>query len=189
LPIRSPESESKLLAVAGQPLRDVLVIMLDTGMRSEEVFRMRWEHVDFRQRLIFNPFGKTKNSRRYVPVSERMLEALWLKAAGKTEGWVFPSNSKSGHLTTVAKAFSDACKRAGLSKSVVLYCARHTFGTYMLSATGNLAAVMKAMGLASAQTAMIYQHPGLDAIRRAVDEKNKMLAVTSQIRHTPLLLQ
>ena len=51
----------------------------------------------------------------------------------------------------------------------MLYSARHTFATYALAATGNLAAVMKAMGHSSAQTAMIYQHPGLDAIHKAID--------------------
>ena len=34
--------EAKLLAVARQPLRDVLVIMRDMGLRRSEVFRMRW---------------------------------------------------------------------------------------------------------------------------------------------------
>ncbi len=38
-------TEQKLLAVARQPLRDVLVIMRDMGLRPTEVFRMRWEHV------------------------------------------------------------------------------------------------------------------------------------------------
>src|SRR5271157_4185248 len=38
-------TEQKLLAVARQPLRDVLVIMRDMGLRPAEVFRMRWEHV------------------------------------------------------------------------------------------------------------------------------------------------
>jgi integrase len=123
------DAEAKLLAAIGQPLQDALTIMLDTGMRPAEVFRMRWEHVDFRQHMIFNPFGKTNNFRRYVPMSEHMLEALWVRAAGKTEGWVFPANSKLGHLMTVAKAFSEARRKAGLAKSVVLYCARHTFGT------------------------------------------------------------
>ncbi len=37
------EAEGKLLAVAKQPLRDVLIIVLDSGMRPGEVFRLCWE--------------------------------------------------------------------------------------------------------------------------------------------------
>ena len=39
---------------------------------------------------------------------------------------------------------------------MVLYCARHSFGTCVLEKTGNLAAVMKVMGDSSPQTAMLY---------------------------------
>ena len=74
-----PATEAKLLAVASQPLRDVILIMQDTGMRPQDVFRMRWEHINWFKRVLFIPYGKTKNSRRYVPLSERVIEALKLR--------------------------------------------------------------------------------------------------------------
>ncbi|MBZ5648674.1 MAG: site-specific integrase [Acidobacteriia bacterium] len=166
-------TETKLLAVAEQPLKDVLFILLDTGMRPAEVFRMRWEHVSWNERMIFIPFGKTRNSRRFVPMSQRVLDALLCRVAGKTEGWVLPSSqSKTGHIVTVEKQFLTARKKAGINPSVVLYSARHSFATQTLAATGNLAAVMKAFGHSDARTTMIYQHPGIEEIRRAVDQKN-----------------
>ncbi len=60
------ESERKLLAAASQPLRDVLIVMLDTGMRPQEVFCMRWEDVDWEKLTIFVPKGKTRIARRHV---------------------------------------------------------------------------------------------------------------------------
>lgn len=188
-----PQAEAKLLGVARQPLKDVLLIMLDAGMRPQEVFRMRWEHISWTAGTIFIPFGKTRNARRYVPISQRVRASLEERlfralppqalhrlpptspveeaAAGLT-GWVFQARSKCGHLTTVGGQWYAARTAAGLPASVVLYSARHTFATHALAATGNLAAVMRAMGHSSAQTAMIYQHPGIEAIRKAVDEKN-----------------
>ena len=60
---------------------------------------------------------------------------------------MFPSRrAKGGHLTTVAKQFRDARSEAGLPGALVLYCARHTFGTAAYGATGNLAMVMNVMG-------------------------------------------
>src|ERR1700730_16898910 len=61
--------------------RDVILIMQDTGMRPQDVFRMRWEHLNWFKRELFIPYGKTKNSRRYVPLSERVIEALELRGA------------------------------------------------------------------------------------------------------------
>jgi integrase len=98
----------------------------------------------------------------------------------KAEGWVFPSKrSKSGHITTVARAWSEAREAAGLPKSVVLYCARHTFGT-VAATSGNMFAVKTAMGHASLQTTDKYQHPGLEQIRAVMEEKN---AATTGLRH------
>jgi len=55
--ILDDSTEQKLLAVARQPLRDVLVIMRDMGLRPAEVFRMRWEHVHWDSQLYFNPLA------------------------------------------------------------------------------------------------------------------------------------
>ena len=173
-----PETEAKLLAVAKQPLKDVLVLIQDTGMRPEEVFRIRIENILSSQRLIFNPNGKTKAARRHVPISERMLELLSIRCSNRPEGWLFPSRrAECGHLTTVAKQFRDARTKAGLPESLVLYCARHTFGTAAYGATGNLAMVMKVMGHTDVRTAMRYQHPVLDSVREAIDRRN--------LRHKP----
>src|SRR5579864_823290 len=69
--------------------------------------------------------------------------------------------SKAGHLTRINQQFARAREKAGLPKDLVMYCARHDFGTYALSRTGNLAAVMKTMGHKDVKTATQYQHPEL----------------------------
>jgi integrase len=173
-----PETEAKLLSVAKQPVRDVLIVIQDTGMRPDEVFRIRIENIDWGRRLIFNPSGKTKAARRHVPISERVMDLLTIRCSDRREGWLFPSRrAKGGHLTTVAKQFRDARGKAGLPTSLVLYCARHTFGTAAYGATGNLAMVMKVMGHTDTRTAMQYQHPVLDSVRDAIDQRN--------LRHNP----
>jgi hypothetical protein len=88
------------------------------------------------------------------------------------EGWVFPSKrAKCGHLTTVARQFQNARKDAGLPDDLVLYCARHGFGTEMYRATKNLFAVMKAMGHAAVATTMKYQHQDIDEIAHVASQR------------------
>jgi len=60
-----------------------------------------------------------------------------------------------------------------LPEALVLYCARHTYATDALARTGNMAAVMDAMGHANVQTTMMYQHQGLEQIRGAINLRNK----------------
>jgi len=54
-------AEALLLQVAAQPLRDVVILVRDMGLRTDEVFRMRWEHVHWDKRLYFDPYGRLQS--------------------------------------------------------------------------------------------------------------------------------
>jgi len=83
---------------------------------------------------------------------------------------VFPSTrAASGHIRSIDQLFRQARMKAGLPQDLVLYCARHDYGTRILMRTGNLAAVMKTMGHRDVKTAMHYQHPELEIVRAALD--------------------
>ncbi|HKN36571.1 MAG TPA: tyrosine-type recombinase/integrase [Terriglobales bacterium] len=103
-------------------------------------------------------------------MSRRVSDLLRARCGTRSEGWVFPSNcAASGHLRSIDRLFSEAHRQAGLPKELVLYCARHDYGTRVLMRTGNLAAVMKTMGHRDVKAAMHYQHPELDVVRAALD--------------------
>ncbi len=106
-------------------------------------------------------------------MSGRVFEILGRRCGNKTEGWVFPArrkNAKLPHLNSIAKHFAEARAKAGLPKSLVLYCGRHDFGTVITARTGNLKAVMKVMGHKDLKTAMRYQHPEIDIVRAALNQ-------------------
>jgi len=74
-----------------------------------------------------------------------MVPELKRLAGDRSEGWLFPSDSKCGHLTTVSKMFAIARERAGLPKTVVLYSARHTLDKDVMEGTKNPAVTMDVM--------------------------------------------
>jgi integrase len=173
---RAPDKKHapKSINYGWQPLRDVLLIMLDTGMRPAEVFRMEWEHIHWNRELIFVPRSKSRKSKRYVPLSDRIRTAL--QARLKDSRFVFPSaRSRSGHIETVQKQFVCAKRLAGLPDPVVLYCARHRFSTDAMEGTGNLMAVMDVMGHSRVDVTRLYQHPGLKQIGMAINQRNQFV--------------
>lgn len=182
--IFTPEQEVTFLTLAPQPLRDVFLCSNDAGMRPDEVFSMRIENILWGRKLIFIPRGKTTNSRRYVPMSQRLMDALWVRCGARTEGWVFPCKttkagkvvSASGHIVSVEKKFIEVRKAMGLGEDYVLYSARHTFGTYLYAITGNLALVMAIMGHGDIKTAMRYQHPEFELARTAIEKRQADVA-------------
>ena len=169
------EAERKLLAVAEQPLKDIIMVMRDTGMRNvRELYRMRVENVNFHTHVIFNPNSKTEKGRRFIPMSDRVKEILKARCANRTEGWVFQSRYKGKHIGAafVNRQWVKARKATGLPEDLVLYCARHDFGTYVMRKTGNLKAVMDTMGHTDIKIAMTYQHPELDIVRDAINARH-----------------
>jgi site-specific recombinase XerD len=80
-------------------------------------------------------------------------------------------SSASVISTNLSKHFRQARKKAGLPKSLVMYCGRHDYGTRVLRDTGNLAAVMKTMGHRDVRTTMNYQHPELEIVRAALNRQ------------------
>lgn len=188
----SLEQQQQYLTIAPQPLMDVSMLIFDTGMRPEEVYRMRWENIDYAERRIFVPFGKTVTSRRFVPLSLRC-EAMLMKRRAeqdrsklKGSPWVFASKrSKSGHLSPLpcSRQFKDVRAALGLGKEYVLYTARHTFGTELMEGTGNPKLVMKVMGHSELKTTMRYVHPETDMVREMIDRRNALTTnVTTMAR-------
>jgi integrase len=182
----STTAEKLLLSKVSEPIKnkrnartrkdvhDVLIIAQDTGMRPSEIYRIRIENLDFENRQVWNPYGKTVKSRRFVPMSERMASVLAARCIKQQEGWVFPAaRSKSGHITTIAKGFQTLRDRAGLSKKLVLYSARHTYGSYALASTGNLFAVAGSMGHVDLKCMEPYQHHDLASLRAAINLRNE----------------
>ena len=171
------EAERKLLPLSEQPLKDIIVLMRDTGMRNvRELYRMRIENIDWNNRVLFNPNSKTTKGRRFIPMSDRVLDLLMVRCAGRKEGWVFPSVRKGKHIgaALMNRQWVKARRAAGLPEGLVLYCARHDFGTYVLSKTGNLKAVMDTMGHADVKSAMTYQHPELEIVRQALNARHTL---------------
>jgi integrase len=152
----------------------VLVILQDCGMRPDEVFPLQIENLHWDANRIWIPEGKTPKARRFVAMSERVKAMLRQWCGNRQEGWVFPSSrSKSGHLTTIAKGFQAARARAGLNKKLVLYSARHTYGTYTMEKSRNAFAVAKSMGHVDLKSMEPYQHHELEPLREIINQRNQ----------------
>jgi integrase len=167
------------LAACQRPVKDVLTIMLDSGMRNGEVIRMRWETINWERAFYFNPRGKTRKARRPVPLSDRvitLLRTIQLEQSDAREGWVFPSKkSRAGHigLSGLEHAFRNVARKLEIPDALKLYCARHTFGTVAMAETKNPGLVKEVMGHESLTTTMGYLHPETAQIKVVIDRLNQ----------------
>ena len=156
----SYEEEAKYLAAADTRLREVAVLILNTGMRPEEVYRLRRADVHLMEGYLHIPFGKTRAARRNIPLNRdaRILVASRLEKLG-TGHFVFPSkNDWSKPMGQIANTHARTVKRAGLPW-FRLYDLRHTFATRAVQSGMDLPTLAKLLGHAKLNMVLRYAHP------------------------------
>jgi len=168
-------AERVLMPVAKQPLEDIIVVMRDTGQRNaRELYCMRVENVDFDAGTLTVPDSKTASGTRSVPLTDRVEGILRDRCAGRKKGWVWESRRQGRHISEsfVNRQWVRAREAAGLPEDLVLYCARHDYGSFVLRTTGNMKVVMDMMGQRDYRTALKYQHHEMEIAREALNARH-----------------
>jgi integrase len=181
----SQEEEARYLAAAPEPVGSMAAVLVDTGLRPEECFRLCWEAITWlngRHGTLLVTHGKTAAARRVLPMTPRVrniLEARWESAEKPVEGWVWPSPTRSGHVESCslkkqhAKTFRTVAEQAAKNnlKSVrpfVLYSLRHTFLTRLGESGCDVWTLARIAGHSSISISSRYVHPSEDAVLDAM---------------------
>ena len=172
----SYEEEAKYLAAAVTRLQEVAVLILNTGMRPEEVYRLRREDVHLMEGYVHIPFGKTRAARRNIPLNRdaRVLLASHLEKLG-TDHFVFSSKRDgSKPMGQIANTHARTVKRAGLPW-FRLYDLRHTFATRAVQSGMDLPTLVKILGHAKLNMVLRYAHPTPEHQRSAISKMERYL--------------
>lgn len=79
------DEQGKYLEKATPVLWDVATLMLETGMRPEEVYRIQPANVYLTENFLFNPYGKTKAAKRRIKLTETAKSILTLRMKAAAE--------------------------------------------------------------------------------------------------------
>lgn len=164
--ILSQEEVERLIQSADSPLHRVCILVLyATGVRREELVRLKIEDIDSARMLIHVRQGKGRKDRE-VMLSPRLLTELrdyWRSANPKPRTYLFPSQAGSNvdlHMSdkTVWSAVREAATRAGLEKRVHPHTLRHCFATHLLESGADLRTIQLLLGHGDLKTTSRYLH-------------------------------
>lgn len=151
-----------------QNLADVARLILDQGMRPDEVYSLECRGFDAVRGRVSVFVGKTKAARRTLRLTPECRLILERRVRESDGGkWLFPSPRKAGwHLTKLNNAHNEVCRD---DLRFVLYDLRHTFATRAASKGVPLATLAAILGHASLRMITKYVHPQQDDMDSQMD--------------------
>ena len=188
--VLSAAEVERYLGACPQPWRDCATVIVDEGMRPGEVFALKWSHVLLNGKggLIRVAEGKSKAARRILPMTPRVngiLRERHEAQGNPSDGWIFPSTSRQGHLNhntakdQHAKALA-TLKEARKQKPNLPgiepfepYVLRHTALTRFADAGADVYALAKIAGHSTILITQRYIHKGEEAVERAFSKREQ----------------
>ena len=143
--------------------RVILMTLYATGLRREELCRLKLTDVDSQRMVIHVRQGKG-NRDRDVTLSPRLLEVLraywkWRKP----QTYLFPSLYRSRSEKPITShsvwyAVREAARRAGIKKKVSPHLLRHSWATHLLERGTDLKTIQVLLGHVDLEATTIYLH-------------------------------
>ena len=96
---RLPEFHEAIMSLENAVARDYLRVLLFSGLRRREAATLTWADVDFVIGVIRIPASATKADRALdVPMTDVLRDIFVARRAIGRDRYVFPANSRSGHI-------------------------------------------------------------------------------------------
>ena len=141
-------------------------LLILTGCRLNEIMTLKWEYVDFTDKVLRLPDSKT--GAKVVHLGQPSIELL--KAAERIEDnpWAITGTLEGKRLSDLQPFWQRVRARAGL-KDARLHDLRHTFASTAVAAGQGLPMIGKLLGHTQVQTTARYAHLAADPVKSAAD--------------------
>lgn len=172
--ILTPAEEKTYFARAAKlpDLYDAGRIMLNQGMRPEEVISLAKTDVDFDRGEFHIRSGKSAASKRTLNMTSETRLILGRRMAGESPS-LFPSKRKPGsHIGRLNSAHDRLVAKAakeGVTVNWVLYDLRHSFATAAAQAGVDLVTLAAILGHSSIRLVQKYVHPTAEHKKAAME--------------------
>jgi integrase len=197
----SRKQEALYLAACPQPLHDIALLMLETGLRIGEALHLEWRDVTLtpvnkaRFGFVRVREGKSKNAKRVVPLTDRASAMLTDRFETKSADCVFANREGNAYLgTSINHLHRNAVapkvegkRRELFPADFVLHSLRHTMLTRLGESGVDAFTIMRIAGHSSVVVSQRYIHPTPEAVERAFErfQQSGDFAITDPKRQPP----
>lgn len=180
----SPEQLAKLIEVLNadedQTAANVMRLALFTGMRRGEIFKLKWDKIDFRRGFI--TLEDPKGGRdEIIPINDGARAVFESIEKNEENEFVFPGRFPGRHLTDCRKSFVRIAKAAEFPQGFrPIQGLRHVYGSMMASSGKvDLYTLQKLMTHKSPLMTQRYAHLRDDTLKKAANLAGQIIATAS----------
>ncbi|HDM78643.1 MAG TPA: site-specific integrase [Deltaproteobacteria bacterium] len=161
-------------------LHNMALLSLHTGMRAGEIFNLKWQHIDFKNRIIY--VADPKSGRSRITHMTNTVKSMFAKMQkGDPEELVF-KNRKGGKITEISNSFSRAVKQLGFNdgitdtrQRVTFHTLRHTFASWLAIEGTPILTIKELLGHKTLAMTERYSHLIPDAKKEAISIIDKRM--------------
>lgn len=164
---------AKIVESADETLRPLVIFLLHTGLRREELLHTTWRDIDLERKVLTiqakDGWRPKDYEVRHIPLAAQALKVLH-ESPGPHEPQkpVFPDGTgETLNADSLTHRFAALLRELKLDGS--LHSLRHSFASHLVMSGTDLYTVSKLLGHSSIKTTEIYAHLAPDFLKAAVE--------------------
>ena len=161
----------------------LVAFAIETGLRREEQFGLRWDQVDLENGVLTLPLPKGGKT-RHVPLSDEAKAILRAFDSFLRSAWVFPGlrdeTQPMDSRAFLRRSFEPGLRKAGIV-GACWHTLRHTAASRRVMAGVDLVSVKEILGHRDIETTLRYAHLAPGHLRDAVNRGSLSGTVTKTV--------
>jgi integrase len=150
-----------------EAVRDLLILLLFTGLRASEGINLKWSDIDFKNKLLH--VKDTKNREDHtLPLSDHIFELLSGRKILSEGEYIFPGHDPNKALVTPNRQVKKVIENSGVQ--FILHDLRRTFATYADSLGIQHNTIKRLMNHKNNDvTSVHYIHQSIETLRKPMN--------------------
>ena len=151
---------------------DVILILIYTGMRINELLKLHKSNVDLEQNVIIGGSKTEAGKNRIIPIHPKIIPLVIKRMENKTE-YLIPNRRKSNYYeynNFRTKEFMAIMKQLGMEHTI--HDTRHTFATMISDVSDNESAITGIIGHTNINMTKKYTHTSIEKMRKEMEKIN-----------------
>ena len=136
-------------------LLDIIMVALLTGLRKSNVLELRWEQINFNDKVIEIERQNNKGKKiLFIPITDKLYNLL-MELEPKSEGYVFVNPNTGQPYKDLRKMFNSCLEQVDI-KDFHFHDLRRTFGTWLLEEGVDIRTIQYLLGHSDLSTTERY---------------------------------